>query len=38
MFSGSAVFSRMFKNRFGMSPCEWRDGGSREYCSDEQGT
>lgn len=31
MFSGSAVFSRIFKNRFGMSPSAWRDGGSIEY-------
>ena len=31
MFSGSAVFSRIFRARFGMSPSEWRDGGYIEY-------
>ena len=31
MFSGSAVFSRIFRSRFGMSPSEWRDGGYIEY-------
>jgi AraC family transcriptional regulator len=31
MFSGPAVFSRIFRNRFGMSPSEWRNGGWKEY-------
>ena len=31
MFSSSAVFSRVFRTRFGMSPSEWRDGGYIEY-------
>ncbi len=30
-FSSSAVFSRSFRERFGMSPSEWRRGGWKEH-------
>ena len=30
-FSSSAVFSRAFRDHFGMSPSEWRAGGDAEY-------
>jgi AraC family transcriptional regulator len=35
-FSGSAVFSRVFRNKFGMSPTEWRNGGNCEYSKKEK--